>query len=132
MELLEYTLKQLIKTQHNFKKEKMELSTILELLEKYDLPTLILGVGFFMYIKTKLKQVDKAVNNRAPQSLTLSQEVSEIHRKVDVNATTQARNIEYIKKEIDNNKISSDKQFLSIGKDIKSLNKRVSIITKTI
>ena len=132
MELLEYTLKQLIKTQHNFKKEKMELSTILELLEKYDLPTLILGLGFFMYIKTKLKQVDKAVNNRAPQSLTLSQEVSEIHRKVDVNATTQARNIEYIKKEIDNNKISSEKQFSIIGKDIKSLNKRMAIINKTI
>ena len=110
----------------------MELSTILELLEKYDLPTLILGLGFFMYIKTKLKQVDKAVNNRTPQSLTLSQEVSEIHRKVDVNATTQARNIEYIKQEIDNNKISSEKQFSIIGKDIKSLNKRMAIINKTI
>ena len=110
----------------------MELNAILELLEKYDLPTIILGLGFFMYIKTKLKQVDKAVNNRTPQSLTLSQEVSEIHRKVDVNATTQARNIEYIKQEIDSNKISSEKQFSIIGKDIKSLNKRVTIITQTI
>jgi hypothetical protein len=110
----------------------MELNAILELLEKYDLPTIILGLGFFMYIKTKLKQVDKAVNNRAPQSLTLSQEVSEIHRKVDVNATTQARNIEYIKQEIDSNKISSEKQFSIIGKDIKSLNKRMAIINKTI
>jgi len=110
----------------------MELSTILELLEKYDLPTIILGLGFFMYIKTKLKQVDKAVNCRTPDAMTISQEVSEIHRKVDVNATTQARNIEYIKKEMDNNKISSDKQFLAIGKDIKSLNKRIAIINKTI
>ena len=110
----------------------MELSTILELLEKYDLPTLILGVGFFMYIKTKLKQVDKAVNCRTPDAMTISQEVSEIHRKVDVNASTQARNIEYLKSEMDNNKYTNKKQFLSIGKDIKSLNKRVTIITKTI
>ena len=110
----------------------MELSTILELLEKYDLPTLILGLGFFMYIKTKLKQVDKAVNCRTPDSMTISQEVSEIHRKVDVNAATQARNIEYLKNEMDNNKDSNKKQFSAIGKDIKSLNKRMAIINKTI
>ena len=110
----------------------MELSTILELLEKYDLPTLILGLGFFMYIKTKLKQVDKAVNCRTPDAMTISQEVSEIHRKVDVNATTQARNIEYLKNEMDNNKDLTEKQFLTIGKDIKSLNKRMAVINKTI
>jgi hypothetical protein len=108
----------------------MELSTILELLEKYDLPTLILGLGFFMYIKTKLKQVDKAVNCRTPDAMTISQEVSEIHRKVDVNATTQARNIEYIKNEIDNNKDATEKTFQIISKDIKALNKRVTAISK--
>ena len=108
----------------------MELSTILELLEKYDLPTLILGLGFFMYIKTKLKQVDKAVNCRTPDAMTISQEVSEIHRKVDVNATTQARNIEYLKNEMDNNKASTEKTFQFISKDIKSLNKRVTVMSK--
>ena len=108
----------------------MELSTILELLEKYDLPTIILGLGFFMYIKTKLKQVDKAVNCRTPDAMTISQEVSEIHRKVDVNATTQARNIEYIKQEMDNNKLSSEKTFQGISKDIKSLNKKVAVMSK--
>jgi len=110
----------------------MDLESILSVLKDYDLPTIMLGIYVYMHINKKLTVVDKAVNCRPPDAMTISQEVSEIHRKVDVNATTQARNIEYIKKEMDNNKISSDKQFLAIGKDIKSLNKRIAIINKTI
>jgi hypothetical protein len=108
----------------------MDLESILNVLKDYDLPTIILGVYFYTFINKKLTVVDKAVNCRPPDSMTISQEVSEIHRKVDVNATTQARNIEYLKNEMDNNKASSQKQFSTIGKDIKSLNKRVTSMSK--
>jgi hypothetical protein len=75
----------------------MDFETILNLLKDYDLPTIILVVYFYTFINKKLTVVDKAVNCRPPDAMTISQEVSEIHRKVDVNATTQARNIEYVK-----------------------------------
>jgi len=110
----------------------MDLESILSVLKDYDLPTIILGIYVYMHINKKLTVVDKAVNCRKPDAMTISQEVSEIHRKVDVNATTQARNIEYLKNEMDNNKDSNKKQFSAIGKDIKSLNKRMAIINKTI
>lgn len=110
----------------------MDIETILNLLKDYDLPTIILGIYFYTFINKKLTVVDKAVNCRPPNAMTISQEVSEIHRKVDVNATTQARNIEYLKSEMDNNKHYSENQFLTIGKDIKSLNKRVTSLNKTI
>ena len=108
----------------------MDFESILSLLKDYDLPTIVLGIYFYTFINKKLNVVDKAVNCRKPDAMTISQEVSEIHRKVDVNATTQARNIEYIKKEIDNTKYSSEKQFSIIGKDIKDLNKRVTLLSK--
>jgi len=108
----------------------MDFETILNLLKDYDLPTIILVVYFYTFINKKLTVVDKAVNCRPPEAMTISQEVSEIHRKVDVNATTQARNIEYIKKEMDNTKYLNEKQFSTIGKDIKDLNKRVTLLSK--
>jgi len=108
----------------------MDLESILSVLKDYDLPTIILGVYVYMHINKKLTVVDKAVNCRPPDAMTISQEVSEIHRKVDVNATTQARNIEYIKKEMDNNKDTSEKTFQCISKDIKALNKRVTSMSK--
>ena len=108
----------------------MDFETILNLLKDYDLPTIILGVYVYMHINKKLNTVDKAVNCRTPDSLTISQEVSEIHRKVDVNATTQARNIEYLKNEMDNNKASTEETFQGISKDIKTLNKRVTSMSK--
>ena len=106
----------------------MDLESILSVLKDYDLPTIILGVYFYTFINKKLNVVDKAVNCRPPDAMTISQEVSEIHRKVDVNATTQARNIEYIKKEMDNNKETSERTFQCISKEIKDLNKRVTNI----
>ena len=108
----------------------MNFETILNLLKDYDLPTIVLGIYVYMHLNKKLNVVDKAVNCRTPDAMTISQEVSEIHRKVDVNATTQARNIEYIKNEMDNNKVSSEKQFSTIGKDIRTLNKRVTSMSK--
>ena len=106
----------------------MDLEAILSVLKDYDLPTIILGIYFYTFINKKLTIVDKAVNCRKPDAMTISQEVSEIHRKVDVNATTQARNIEYLKSEMDNNKETSEKTFQCISKEIKDLNKRVTNI----
>lgn len=92
----------------------MELDIFLQILEKYDLPTIILGAAFFVYIKRKLMHVDQAVNNRDKGGLTLSQEVSEIHRKVDV----QAVEISHIKKEIDLHREVDEKAFLELANDI--------------
>ena len=109
----------------------MELPIILEMLQKYDVPTVILGLIFFVYIKKKLKHVDNAVNNRGKGGLTLSEEVSEIHRKTNIQAT-QGKNIEYINKKIESHIKVDEQEFLKIGKDIKSLNKKVKELTKTI
>ena len=109
----------------------MDFETILSLLKDYDLPTIVLGIYVYIHINKKLNTVDKAVNCRTPDAMTISQEVSEIHRKVDVNATTQARNIEYLKNEMDNNRHLNEKTFINIGKDIKTLNKRVTILSKS-
>jgi predicted transcriptional regulator len=56
-----------------------------------------------MWFKKKLelvhkdvKTVDSAVNNRPLGSMTMSQEVSEIHRKVDV----QANEIKHVKDDV--------------------------------
>jgi hypothetical protein len=38
----------------------MDLDIFLQILEKYDLPTIILGAAFFVYIKRKLIHVDQA------------------------------------------------------------------------
>jgi hypothetical protein len=108
--------------------DNMDLETILNLLKDYDLPTIILGIIVYVHINRKLNTVDKAVNNRAPDALTLSQEVSEIHRKVNMNNTTTSRNIEYIKKEIDLHIEVDEQEFLKIGKDIKKIHKKLSNI----
>jgi hypothetical protein len=104
----------------------MEIETILTILKDYDLPTIMIGVFVYLHINKKLSVVDKAVNNRAPESLTMSQEVSEIHRKVDVSATKA----DYMIKELDAHRDVDEKAFLEIGKDIKGLHKRVSDIKK--
>jgi len=104
----------------------MELETILVLLKDYDIPTILIGVFFYYIINRKLTVVDQAVNNRPKDSLTLSQEVSEIHRKVDVSATKN----DYMIKELDAHREVDEKQFLGIATDIKGLHKRVTNLAK--
>tara|TARA_R110002126_G_scaffold79757_3_gene197825 strand:+ start:1494 stop:1823 length:330 start_codon:yes stop_codon:yes gene_type:complete len=106
----------------------MDLEAILNLLKDYDLPTIIAGIIVYVHINRKLNTVDKAVNNRAPEDMTLSQEVSEIHRKVDLNAATTSRNIEYIKKEIDAHRDIDEKTFVDLAKDIKKIHKKLNNI----
>ena len=107
----------------------MELSIILEMFQKYDIATVILGLIYFVYINKKLRHVDNAVNNRAKGGLTLSEEVSEIHRKTNIQAT-QGKNIEYIKKEIESHIKAEEQEFLKIDKEIKNLNKKVKDLSK--
>lgn len=107
----------------------MELSIILEMLQRYDIATVILGLIFFVYIKKKLKHVDNAVNNRVKGGLTLSEEVSEIHRKTNIQAT-QGKNIEYINKKIESHIKVDEEEFLKIEKELKNLNKKVKDFSK--
>ena len=102
----------------------MELEAILTILKDYDLPTIAIGIVLYRYINQKLNTVDKAVNQRPLDSMTLSQEVSEIHRKVDVSIVKS----DYMIKELDAHRETDEKEFLEISKDIKGLHKRVTQI----
>lgn len=97
---------------------------ILNALKDYDVITIILGTVVYLHIKKKLETVDKAVNQRGPGQMTISQEVSEIHRKVDISATKQ----EYLVREIDAHRALDEKEFIKIGKDIRDINHRLSNI----
>ena len=102
----------------------MELATMLEIFRDYDLPTIIIGIFVYLHINKKLNTVDKAVNCRPENSMTISQEVSEIHRKVDVEAVKA----DYMIKELDAHRDIDEKEFSNIAKDIKGLHKRVAQI----
>ena len=82
----------------------MELLELLDTaLQKYDILTIILVGGLYLWFKKKIelvhndvRVVDSAVNNRPLGSMTMSQEVSEIHRKVDV----QANELKHVKEDV--------------------------------
>ena len=82
----------------------MELLEVIDTaLQKYDILTIILVGGLYLWFRKKIdgvhrdvKIVDDAVNNRPLGSMTMSQEVSEIHRKVDV----QNNELKYVKKDV--------------------------------
>jgi len=82
----------------------MELLELLDTaLQKYDILTIILVGGLYLWFRKKLelvhndvRVVDSAVNNRPLGSMTMSQEVSEIHRKVDV----QANELKHVKEDV--------------------------------
>jgi hypothetical protein len=82
----------------------MELLEVIDsALQKYDLLTVLLVGGLYMWFRKKLelvhkdvRTVDSAVNNRPLGSMTMSQEVSEIHRKVDV----QANEMKHVKDDV--------------------------------
>ena len=88
----------------------MDLEAILNLLKDYDLPTIIAGIIVYIHINRKLNTV------------------SEIHRKVDLNAITTSRNIEYIKREIDAHRDIDEKTFVDLAKDIKKIHKKLNNI----
>lgn len=103
-----------------------EFGKLLDILKDYDLPTIVLGIVVYLQVKKKLEVVDKAVNQRSPGQMTLSEEVSEIHRKVDIANVQQ----EYLVKEIDAHRSLDEKEFVRIGKDIRDINRRLTEIAK--
>lgn len=98
-------------------------------LEKYDLLTILIVGALYLWFRKKLDTMDKrvqsvdhAVNNRPPGTPTLSQEISEIHRKVDVTSTK----IEYIEKEIEEHRRVDEVTFKLLTDDISELRKKIS------
>lgn len=106
----------------------MELDALLTLIKDYDLPTILIGVLAYIYINKKLTVVDNAVNNRPAGSPTLSQEVSEIHRKVDVSSVKQ----DYITKELDAHREVDEVMFKDIARDFKDVKSEIESINNKI
>ena len=95
---------------------------ISNLLKEYDILTvgLITIVGVILYKKIMI--VDNAVNCRKKGALTLSQEVSEIHRKVDV----LANEMEHIKVDLKEHREEDKRIISSLTNDINGLNSKIT------
>ena len=112
----------------------MEITNLItELLKEYDLLTLtlvgVVGIVLYKYLTKlmgKIKLVDEAVNCREHGAPTLSQEVSEIHRKVDV----LANEIEHIKQDVKEHREEDEIIIKSLTKDIEDLNKKLKSRTR--
>jgi hypothetical protein len=100
----------------------METMQLIELLKDYDVTTIIIVLITTYLINKKITIVDKAVNQRPEGQMTLSQEVSEIHRKVDVLAVE----VRHIKSEVDEHRTKDEVIFESLANDIKELNQKVA------
>jgi len=104
-------------------------------LQKYDILTLIIVGGLYLWFKKKLdlvhndvKTVDSAVNNRDKGSLTMSQEVSEIHRKVDVQANELKHvkdDITILKSDLTKSRIYNMERFEEIEHNVKEVRESV-------
>jgi peptidoglycan hydrolase CwlO-like protein len=104
------------------------LEIIKELLKEYDILTLtfigVVGIVLYNYLNklmSRLKLVDNAVNCREHGAPTLSQEVSEIHRKVDV----LANEIDHIKQDVIEHREEDEVIIKSLTKDIEDLNSKL-------
>lgn len=114
----------------------MELLEVIDsALQKYDLLTVLLVGGLYMWFRKKLelvhrdvRTVDSAVNNRPLGSMTMSQEVSEIHRKVDVQANEIKHvkdDIMFLKGDLTKSRIYNMERFEEIEKNIVDVKKEV-------
>jgi archaellum component FlaC len=99
-------------------------SLISDLLKEYDIITvgIITTIGIILY--KKLTVVDNAVNCRKKGALTLSQEVSEIHRKVDV----LANEIDHIKQDVIEHREEDERIISSLTNNIEELNSKITSI----
>ena len=78
--------------------------------------------------------VDDAVNNRPLGSMTMSQEVSEIHRKVDVQANEIKHvkdDVMFLKTDITKSRIYNMEKFGEIEKNIVDVKKEVCTKKRT-
>jgi hypothetical protein len=100
------------------------INLITELLKEYDILTVgfITIVGIILYKKIMI--VDNAVNYRKKGALTLSQEVSEIHRKVDV----LANEMEHIKVDLKEHREEDERIISSLTNNINELNSKITSI----
>ena len=114
----------------------MELLEVLDTaLQKYDILTIILVGGLYLWFKKRIdlvhndvKIVDSAVNNRPLGAMTMSQEVSEIHRKVDVQANEIKHvkdDVLFLKKDITKSRIYNMDRFQKIDSDIEQMIKEI-------
>ena len=114
----------------------MELLEVLDTaLQKYDILTIILVGGLYLWFKKRIdlvhndvKIVDSAVNNRPLGGMTMSQEVSEIHRKVDVQANEIKHvkdDVLFLKKDITKSRIYNMDRFQKIDSDIEQMIKEI-------
>jgi len=114
----------------------MELLEVIDAaLQKYDLLTVLLVGGLYMWFRKKLelvhrdvRTVDSAVNNRPLGSMTMSQEVSEIHRKVDVqnNEIKHVKDdVMFLKGDLTKSRIYNMERFEEIEKNIVDVKKEV-------
>ena len=98
------------------------IQIITELLKDYDAASVgvILYIGYLL--NKKIQTVDKAVNCRPEGSLTLSQEVSEIHRKVDVLAVE----LKHVKEEVDDHRKEDEAIIANLTSSINEISKKVA------
>jgi hypothetical protein len=120
----------------------MELLEILDTaLQKYDILTIILVGGLYLWFKKNVNLVhkdamvvDSAVNNRPLGSMTMSQEVSEIHRKVDVQANELnhvKEDVMFLKSDLTKSRIYNMERFEEIEKNIVDVKKEVCTKKRT-
>tara|TARA_R110000868_G_scaffold95467_1_gene262565 strand:+ start:62 stop:382 length:321 start_codon:yes stop_codon:yes gene_type:complete len=98
------------------------------LITKFD--PITLGVLTLIYFRVykKLNVLDNAVNNRKEGQNTLSQEVTEIHVKLDKVINKQIENeahIKHTKEQVDLHRNVDEKAFNRIEKDIRSIASKV-------
>jgi hypothetical protein len=97
--------------------------------------------GLYMWFRKKLelvhkdvRTVDSAVNNRPLGSMTMSQEVSEIHRKVDVQANELnhvKEDVMFLKSDLTKSRIYNMERFEEIEKNIVDVKKEVCTKKRT-
>lgn len=100
------------------------LTFVEHVITEYNLPValLILYIGYLL--NKKMSYIDKAVNDRPADSPTLSKEVSEIHRKVDVLAnemTHMKDDIHDTRLEIEAHRLEDERVIADFSKDISEI-----------
>lgn len=100
----------------------MEAIQLIELLKDYDLTTILAICVVYYLMNNKISIIDKSVNCRPEGSLTLSQEVSEIHRKVDVLAVE----VKHVKKEVDEHRKEDEAIITNLTNSINKISKKVA------
>lgn len=98
------------------------IQLIADLLKDYDAASVVVILYIGYLLNKKIQIIDKSVNCRPEGSLTLSQEVSEIHRKVDVLAVE----VKHVKKEVDEHRKEDEAIIAKLSSSIDEISKKVA------